>query len=64
MHSKWPYGYTAEEMAEAEKRYQAMCKDMYDRDYAGDFGCGLQFAMETYCYEYWKPLFDRPPPNE
>ena len=55
------YGYTDEEMAEAEQLYKAECDRMYARGYGGDFGCGLSFAMDTYNPICWQHFFKRPP---
>jgi hypothetical protein len=55
----WKHGYTDEEIAEAEVLYRAQCKEMYDRGYGGDFGCGLSFAMSTYMPVMWRHFFKR-----
>ncbi len=57
-------GYTAEDMAEAEKLYLADVEQMYKDGYAGDFGCGLTFAMDTYSPMCWQHYFNRKPPAE
>ena len=59
----WKRGYTDEEIAEAQKLYDAECKELYARGYNGDFGCGLRFAMDTYNQICWIHLFKRNPPN-
>jgi hypothetical protein len=59
----WKRGYTDEEIAEAEKLYNAECKLMYEGGYAGDFGGGLSFAMATYNPMCWQHFFKRQPPD-
>jgi len=58
----WKHGYTDDEIAEAEKLYNAECKTAYENGYAGDFGCGISFAMSTYSPVCWRHFFQRDPP--
>jgi hypothetical protein len=60
---EWKRGYTDEEIAEADKLYKITAEEMYRNGYAGDFGCGLSFAMDTYGPMCWQHFFKRPPPN-
>jgi len=55
----WKHGYTDEEIAEAEKLYRIDVEKMYADGYAGDFGCGLSFAMLTYGPVCWQHYFKR-----
>ena len=59
----WKQGYTDAEIAEAEKLYKSECDRMYRDGYAGDFGCGLSFAMATYGPMCWRHYFTREPPQ-
>ena len=60
---EWWHGYTADEIAEAEKLYLADVDELYKDGYSGDFGCGFCFAMSTYGVMCWRHYFKRDPPD-
>ena len=61
--NNWNHGYTDDEIAKAEKLYRIECERMYKDGSAGDFGCGIRFAMDTYAPICWRHFFERDPPT-
>lgn len=49
-----------EEYAAAEKLYEAETDKLYANGYNGDFGCGFEFALNTYGPMCWWHLFKGP----